>query len=84
MKYCILLTALFLSGCYKPAESTQPAGSSFQVDTLFTVDGCTVYRFEDSRAVYFTSCKGQTSYDYTVSNGKSSSTYTQRAITESK
>lgn len=71
--YAVLvgLAVLVLSGCSKPAESTTRVGNNFEVGKLFTVDGCTVYRFEDSaRSHYFTNCSGSTSY--TISNGKTS------------
>lgn len=65
------LAVLVLSGCSKPAESTTRVGNDFEVGKLFTVDGCTLYRFEDGgRSHYFTNCSGSTSY--TVSNGKTS------------
>lgn len=82
MKYCILLTALLLSGCYKDPESVTPAGRDFQVATLFTVDGCTVYRFADGgRAVYFSNCKGRTEYEYNTPAGKTSSTQKTQSFT---
>ena len=64
----IVLAVLVLSGCSKPAESTTRVGNNFEVDKLFTVDGCTVYRFVDVYTHYFTNCSGSTSYQ--VSYGK--------------
>lgn len=62
---------LALAGCSKPAESSVRAGSDFKVDKLFTVDGCSVYRFMDAgHQRYFTNCSGSTAYS--VSSGKSS------------
>lgn len=74
MKHLIvaaLATSLLaLAGCGKPAESSVRAGSDFKVDKLFTVDGCTVYRFSDAgHWRYFTNCSGSTAYTNTV--GKS-------------
>lgn len=64
-----LVALLAVAGCSKPAESTTRAGLDFQVDKLFTVDGCTVYRFYDSGTLrYFTNCSGSTSYQ--VHSGK--------------
>lgn len=58
----LLLTAL--AGCQGEAESTTRAGSDFNVDRLFKVDGCTVYRFQDGgRARYFTNCGGSTQWE---------------------
>lgn len=57
----ILMVVMLLTACNKEPESTQNVGSDFSVGKLFTVDGCTVYRFSDGgRNVYFTNCKGQT------------------------
>lgn len=59
------LVAISLSGCMeaKKAETSTSAGTEFVVDKLFTVDGCTVYRFEDGgRLRYFTNCSGSTQW----------------------
>lgn len=66
MKYIIILTALALTACGDkiPAESVaviNPAG--YQVERLFEVDGCRVYRFRDqSYTRYFTNCSGTTEW----------------------
>lgn len=69
-----LASVLALTGCEgrKPAEESQRAGVEFQVDRLFTVDGCTVYRFSDNGYLrYFTNCSGSTQWDDTYQCGKS-------------
>lgn len=82
MKKLILLAALILAGCDKDPESVQMAGSDFKVGRLFTVDGCTVYRFYDGgRNVYFTNCPGQANSSYSRSNGKHQSTYYDNVMT---
>jgi hypothetical protein len=54
---CLVLAAL--AGCGKDPETTQKVNAQFTVDTLFTKDGCTVYRFFDYGAErYFTNCRG--------------------------
>jgi hypothetical protein len=53
---CLVLAAL--AGCMKHAESIQKVNSQFEVETLFTKDGCTVYRFFDDGFRYFTNCRG--------------------------
>ena len=59
MKYILLaITTVFLIACTKEAESTQEVGFGYKVEKLFTVDGCTVYRFSDGGYKYFTNCKG--------------------------
>lgn len=84
-KTMLLLVLLSLTGCYKDPESTTPAGRGFEVEKLFTVDNCTVYRFSDGgRAVYFSNCKGRTDYEYTTPNGKSSSTHKMQSFTEAE
>ena len=61
-----------LSGCNKAPESTTRVGSDFEVGKLFTIDNCTVYRFQDGgRARYFTNCKG--SINWTEGCGKNCS-----------
>lgn len=60
-----------LVACARAPESSVRAGVEFKVDTLFTHDGCTVYRFMDAGNLrYFTNCSGQTSWS--ESSGKSS------------
>lgn len=56
----ILLLFCFCS-CQGASEKTTIA-NNYKVQRLFTVDGCTVYRFCDSGSVYFTNCKGTTSW----------------------
>jgi hypothetical protein len=55
----ILILAVLLAGCYKHPESIQQVNAEFNVETLFTKDGCTVYRFADGGTQrYFTNCRG--------------------------
>lgn len=64
MKYLIIL-ALLLNGCVKAAQESAKDGE-FEIETLFTKDGCTLYRFNDAgRYVYFTNCSGSTHYSET-------------------
>lgn len=63
MKRAIIAIAALLAlvGCEKGPERPTPAGKDFTVDTLFTHDGCTVYRFSDAGYLrYFTNCSGTT------------------------
>ena len=51
-----------LAGCSKAPESAVQVNREFQVDRLFTYEGCTVFRFEDAGyRRYYTDCKGTTS-----------------------
>jgi hypothetical protein len=62
-KILILAAILALAGCGKPAETSTSVGREFVVDTLFTHEGCTVYRFVDhGNARYFTNCSGSTTW----------------------
>lgn len=64
MKRILVLAAILaLAGCSKPAETSTSVGSEFVVDTLFTHEGCTVYRFNDGgNNRYFTNCSGSTTW----------------------
>jgi len=51
------------AGCARKAENSQQVNAEFRVDTLFTKDGCTVYRFYDiGNYRYFTNCAGVTTW----------------------
>lgn len=70
-KTAIILLATILTGCGMKAEQQIPVrqGGDYMVEKLFTVDGCTVYRFEDYGNKYFTNCRGST--QWTENDGKS-------------
>lgn len=56
----LLLASVALVACQKsPEQSTHKGQGGFNVETLFTHEGCTVYRFYDDRTVYYTNCVGQ-------------------------
>lgn len=77
------LAALALSGCdieRETVEKTQQQGS-WKVEKLFTVDGCSVYRFYDSRWIYYSNCAGHAQYEYTTNTGKVSTTHQVEATT---
>jgi hypothetical protein len=62
----IALAAVLISGCdirEDTIEKTEQQGT-WKVEKLFTVDGCSVYRFYDRREVYFSNCPGQAQYEY--------------------
>ena len=67
----VVVVVTLLTGCEKEPESTVAVGveQDFKVGRLFTVDGCTAYRFYDNGlAIYYTNCNGAT--DSTYRNGK--------------
>lgn len=54
----IIAVSAVLVGCEKPAESMTVKGAGFAVETLFTHEDCTVYRFSDAgRLRYYANCK---------------------------
>lgn len=57
-----ILIALALSGCARHgAETKLSDNAEFDISRLFTVDGCSVYRFADGgNWRYFTNCSGTT------------------------
>ncbi|QXV80831.1 hypothetical protein bas02_0065 [Veterinaerplatzvirus Jeanpiccard] len=60
----IIAAIIALTGCEKAPE-VQIQSGEFNVERLFTVDGCTAYRFRDSgKAVYYTNCHGSTQSEY--------------------
>jgi len=63
MNKLILTLAVLVSlvGCTKPAEESIKRGE-FDVQKLFTYEGCTVYRFRDDRNIYYTNCNGSTQH----------------------
>ncbi len=65
MKCMTIIAAMIaLTGCEKAPE-VQIQSGEFNVERLFTVDGCTAYRFRDSyRAIYYTNCNGSTQSEY--------------------
>ena len=49
-----------LAACVNEPIATVPSNNpDVQVDTLFTHDGCTVYRFRDGPYQYFVKCQGE-------------------------
>lgn len=65
------ITALILLvGCTRTPESAVQVNGQFQVDKLFTYEGCTVFRFEDASYFrYYTDCKGTTSGNQSCGKG---------------
>lgn len=69
MKFILLLLSIVtLVACGKSSEKTELI-RDFKVETLFTHEGCTVYRFYDDRRVYFTNCQGSTQSSYNCGKG---------------
>jgi uncharacterized lipoprotein NlpE involved in copper resistance len=71
MKLALILVALVtLVGCEKSAQTVEKVGE-YNVEKLFTHEGCTTYRFYDGRTVYYTNCvNSNTSTQYSESCGK--------------
>lgn len=67
----VIALSAILAGCSKAPERVDTVGSDFAVHTLFTHDGCTVYRFRDSgRFIYYANCHGDTTTSWRESCGK--------------
>ena len=65
MKRLLIIAVLCLTACDKAPEATVQNGE-FKVERLFTVDGCTAYRFNDTgRYIYYTNCSGSTQSTHT-------------------
>lgn len=84
MGYLVFVAALLLSGCNFEKTGTEfvpnQARDDFGIVSLFEVNGCTVYRFNDKRrSHYFTTCKGET-----LSTQKSGKTTYEESIPTKK
>lgn len=80
----VLIAMLVFCSCRKEAQSTYATSNvEIRVDYLFEVDEIKVYRFFDGgHAVYFTSRKGETTSEYTTSNGKAYQTHYVRCYND--
>lgn len=58
--FLAVIGLLLFASCNKePKEKLNTDNPNFQVEFLFEVDGCKVYRFSDAgNLYYFTSCQG--------------------------
>jgi hypothetical protein len=57
-----LVFVFFLSSCKRdPKEIMKTDNKNFEVQLLFEIDGCKVYRFFDGDFKYFTTCNGSVS-----------------------
>lgn len=61
----LVVLALIITGCDKPAQETkQSSNTNIPVDFLFEHEGIRVYRFNDcGYNIYFTNKVGETQYD---------------------
>lgn len=79
MKPVILLSALLLLAGCRTEEETEAAKQEWLHDVTLVrqIDGCNVYRFYDRYRypVYFSDCRGQTSYEQ--SGGKRAAQHRQ-------
>lgn len=80
MKIGIVLLSLLvaITGCVKQSEYSEQVGpeKAYKIERLFTFEGCTIYRFNDSgRTIHYTNCKGSTLESHSC--GKSCSEETQ-------
>lgn len=75
-KAVAVLALLAVAGCGAPPVSTSGTDNGqVPLDTLFTHDGCTVYRFRDGgRSHYWVNCPGRIDSQRTESCGKNCTT----------
>lgn len=67
----ILVLSLVLISCSKDAEETiKTSNKEINVELLFEVDGCRVYRFFDSSYRYFSNCARNSMTQWDESCGK--------------
>jgi hypothetical protein len=75
---------LFLAGCgVAPISTSETGNPNMQAELIAVVDGCNVWRLNDVRYVYLYRCPdgaGSSQYDYTVSNGKTTTRHTLQAV----
>lgn len=72
-RFLVFIAVLIvLAACAKhPDRSTSTDNVEFTVDTLFTYEGCTVYRFKDAgRNIYYANCGTSVEVQYQHSCGK--------------
>lgn len=82
----ILIVVLFilgLSSCKGDAQDVSKQGD-FELELLFEKDGCKMYRFYDSKWVYWSTCEGSTQYSEYQTTGKSGYTKTVQTLTNKK
>lgn len=65
----LLVLFLLLVGCQKEAQEAKYVGN-YNVELLFTNEGCRVYRFYDGRTVYYANCSEFTTTHWDESCGK--------------
>lgn len=72
MKKILILIALFaVAGCRSEGVATEVTeNSNYEVTKLFTYEGCAVYRFNDSRTIYYVNCGRKQSVQWTRNCGK--------------
>jgi hypothetical protein len=83
MTNILLVFLLMLAGCKGEGQSVdlQESHDGYDVQKLFVVDGCTVYRFYDGGAYYyFTSCSGSAMWRETHYCGKGCITHADKRI----
>jgi len=67
----LFILMLLVSSCDKKAlESYPKAENGVEVELVVTHNGCNIYRFMDSRYVYFSDCSQNFKQSYTETCGK--------------
>ncbi len=64
-------------------STEQTLNPDIELELLFEHDGCKIYRFSDvGRSIYYTDCRGQTSWETTYTDGKITTTTNHQVNTE--
>lgn len=74
MKKYLLILLIGFGGCKEQAIEVVESKGNVNVELLFEIDGCKVYRFYDGGYKYFSNCNGVTSWDETRTTGKTTQT----------
>ncbi|WP_241576603.1 DUF4884 domain-containing protein [Rosenbergiella collisarenosi] len=77
-KGVLVLSVMLLSGCYNDPQEVTTTENDYHVGKLFTVDGCSVYRFKDAgNNIYFSNCRGEVDSSYKRASKHSKTIHTR-------
>ena len=84
--FILFVITLGLFSCVEKGEAVEVnSQGNFQVELLFEMDSCRMYRFRDGgRYIYWSNCQGKTERSYTRRSGKGSSTHYEETLTTVK
>lgn len=81
----LLILGLLVGCSEEPISEDRTDNPDIAVSTLFTHEGCTVYRFVDGgRNVYYTNCSGEASTNYNCGKGCTKTDMSRTHVTGSR